>query len=289
MTRVVILSGALGLLLSPHARQQEPIRTGVQTVAVYATVSDREGRLVPDLTQADFQVFDNGRPVRIDAFSAGNQPITVAVMLDMSNSMQGRFLRVRESTRRFIDALSPQDRARIGSFGYEVAISPILTGDKRILSRVIDEELWPGGGTPLWNAVDAAMTSLSGEPGRRVVLVLTDGGDTGSLPGLHADQGQVERRARDEGSIVYALGLQGNLLEGGIIKLAALSGGGHFDLNNDEDLTSTFARVTAELRHQYALGFTPTTFDRKTHKLDVRLTRPGLTARARTSYLAVPQ
>ncbi|OFW07352.1 MAG: hypothetical protein A3H96_05075 [Acidobacteria bacterium RIFCSPLOWO2_02_FULL_67_36] len=287
MSRVVILSTALPLLLSTNPTQ--PIRVGVQTVAVYATVSDAEGRLVPDLTQGDFQVFDNGRAVAIEVFSSAIQPITVAVMLDMSGSMVNRFWRVRESTRHFVEALSPQDRARIGTFGYEIAISPILTGDKQRLRRVVDEELWPGGNTPLWNAVDVAMTSLADESGRRVILVLTDGHDTGDLPGFDTGRGRIERRAREEGFMVYAIGLQGHALDLDMASPTDLSGGGHFDLKDDADLTATFARVTAELRHQYTLGFTPAALDGKIHKLNVRLTRPGIKARARTSYLAAPQ
>ena len=87
LAAAVVLAGVV-----PAARQAT-FRTGVQTVAVYATVSDREGRLVTDLDRATFEIRDNGRPASITIFSNEIQAITVAVMLDMSNSMLGKVLR----------------------------------------------------------------------------------------------------------------------------------------------------------------------------------------------------
>jgi Ca-activated chloride channel homolog len=267
------------------------------------TVTDREGRLVPDLTRDDFRILDNRRPVEITTFSNEIQPITVAVMLDMSGSMLGGFLRVRESTLRFVEALLPWDRATIGSFGSEIAVSPLLTGDKDILRRVAREELWPNGPTPLWNAIDAGMSALEDETGRRVVLVLTDGQDTGGLPGHRAGRRQVSRRARDHGFMIYAIGLEGAgiqvinsrgvrsqsrpSLEWDVRSLAEDTGGGSFSLTVDADLGATFERVAEELRRQYVLGFTPTVLDGREHRLDVQVTVPGDRARARRSYLAL--
>ena len=265
---------------------QAPFRSGVQTVAVYATVSDGSGRLVLDLTRDDFQIFDNGRPVNIDVFSNDAQPITVAVMLDMSGSMERRFLRVRDSTSHFIDALLPADRAAIGTFGTEVFVSPLLTNEKADLERVLLQELWPGGATPLWQALDLAMTALAGQPGRRVVLALTDGGDTGSLPGSKVTLPQIETRARDDVFMVYAIGIEGTGLDRGIVKLADETGGGHFELEAGADLTATFVRVADELRHQYLVGFTPGQPDGRIHRLDVRVTGRGFGVRARKSYRA---
>jgi Ca-activated chloride channel homolog len=294
MRLAILLAAALA-----GAAQTAQFRTTVDTVAVYVTVTDREGRLVPDLTRDDFRILDNGRPVEITTFSNEIQPITVAVMLDMSGSMLGRFLLVRESTLHFIDALLPWDRATIGTFGYEVAVSPLLTGDKAILRRVIHEEVWPGGGTPLWNAADAGMRAIEGETGRRVVLVLTDGADNGPLPGHRSSSGSVSRRARNEGFMFYAIGMEssvpanvwvrgGDGLSRALRGLADQTGGGSFVLESDADLTATFERVAEELRRQYVLGFTPAVLDGREHRLEVQVTTPGHRARARRSYLAVP-
>ena len=156
-------------------------------------------------------------------------------MLDMSGSMFSRFLRLRTSTLSFVDALLPQDRAQIGTFGDEIAISPHLTGDKQLLRRVLRSELWPMGGTPIWNALDAAMTALAPESGRRVVLTITDGQNMCNFPRcLKPDA--VERRAVREGFMLYAIGMDGTGLDGEIIEMAEETGGGHFALPPGADL-----------------------------------------------------
>ena len=285
---LLLLGSAAGLALwsaGLNARDVSQFRTTVNTVAIYATVSDPAGRLVPDLTRDVFEVFDNGQRVDIALFSSERQPIIVAIMLDMSGSMVGRFLKVRESTLWFVNALLPDDRAQIGSFGEEVAVSPLLTGDKKVLARVLTEELWPLGATPLWNAADAAMTALAGQTGRRVVLMLTDGADSCSLPRCRKF-GDVEKRAKREDFMFYAIAMDSRGIGTDLVSLTRETGGGHFELKPDDNLTDTFAQVAEELRHQYLIGFSPSTLDDKEHRLEVRLTRTGLVVRGRTSYHA---
>ncbi len=307
--------------------QDRPIfRTGTRTVAIYATVNDAEGRLVPDLERSAFRILDNGRPVDLTVFSNDVQRITVAIMLDMSASMFTKVTRVRDSAERFIDAMAPGDRACIGTFGQEVAVSPLLTDDKQALKRVLGEELWPGGQTPLWRAVLAGMTSLEAEAGRRVVLVLTDGNDGDPFPSPPKAK-DVKQRAIQGDYMLYAIGMertQGELVDttvvlpdgsrkyrpkvesgtpgqwsessewmfsGGLtaamVDVVEETGGGHFELKSGTELGDTFARVVAELRHQYLLGFSPAVLDGTLHKLEVQVTRPGCKARARRSYIAL--
>jgi VWFA-related protein len=296
-------------------RAQTPVfRAGAQTVPVYATVRDRDGHLVPALTKSDFAVFDDGRPAVVTTFSNDVIPTTMALLLDMSTSMAGEHLRVRDAALTFVRALLSHDRVRIGTFGDEIALSPWLTSDQAVLSRVLHEEVWPGGNTPLWTAMYAGMASIAAEPGRRVVLALTDGIDTGCprmiglapvpqpmmdvapqtvasqpspLPPIRcASLADVDRLSVDAEFMVYAIGMEGPGLGGGLIRLADESGGGHFELQRNDDLASTFTEVADELHHQYALGFTPVSLDGRVHSLEVRLSRSGLTARARKSYVA---
>jgi VWFA-related protein len=283
-TSVLVLAAGCGVLA--QSPQQPTFRSRVETVAIYATVTDRSGRLVPGLTKDDFQVLVDGRPVDVTLFSNEPQPATVAIMLDMSQSIGTKVLLTRDSTQRFIDALLPGDRVRIGTFGLEIALSPVLTGDKDVLTRILHEELWPGGGTPLWNALFAAMGSLDGESGRRVVLSLTDGEDTTSLPGWPGTLDDVRRKAVDEDFMVYAIAMEGSGLDRHIVDLTEATGGGHFEVKHDADLGATFAQVIDELRHQYLFGFVPKTLDQKQHTLEVRALPAGLKAKARKSYLA---
>lgn len=271
--------------------QELVFRAAARTVSIYATVRDRDGRLVPGLTRSDFQVFDDGRPAEITTFSNDVLPASIALMLDMSTSMIAEQLRVRDAALHFVDALLPADRVRIGTFGEEIALSPWLTSDKAILGRIIREEVWPGGETPLWSAMWAAMTSLSDATSRRVLVTLSDGIDTGcaaiTSQSRCATLADVEKTVIESEFMVYAIGMEGPGLTGGLVRLADETGGGHFELKRNVDLTKTFTEVADELHHQYALGVTPVALDGRVHTLEVRVAGSGLTARARKSYLAV--
>jgi VWFA-related protein len=281
-----LLAGA-ALPAARPAQQQMPqatFRGGTRTVAIYATVQDAAGRLVPNLTRDDFHVLDEGTPVPLTVFSSDRQDITVVLLLDMSASVAGEFLRVRDAARHFVDQLRPGDRVRIGTFGAEVGLSPWLTGDRTRLLQIIGEELWPGGGTPLYAALDAAMTSLRDEPGRRVLLALTDGADFSGM--RRETPAVVAKRAVDGGFMVYVIGLEGPGLAGSVVGLANETGGGRFELRRNAELASTMARVVEELHHQYVLGFVPATLDGRTHRLEVRVNESRYVARARRSYIA---
>ena len=261
--------------------QQAGFRTNVHTVGVYPLVSGPDGRLVTDLGRDDFIVLDNGAPTDITVFSTDTQPITAAMMLDMSASMEDRLVLVRNAAVGFVNAMKPTDRLRIGSFGTETALSPLLTSDKAVLTRVLREELWPGGSTPLWGALDAAMKSLAAETGRRTVVVVTDGVDTS-----YANQQAIADRAVAGLYMIYAIGLEGKGLSAKLTDLIGKTGGGHFDLRAQEDLGAALTRLQTELRHQYLVGFTPLALDGLTHTLEVRVKRPGYSVRSARQFVA---
>ena len=308
----------LFLCASVLAVQQPPLfRTANHTIAVYATVRDASGHLVPHLTKDDFSVSDDGQRTDIVVFSNEPVPITVALMLDMSESMGPNYLEVRAAARAFIDALWEGDRATIGTFGAEVAVSPHLTSDKVILRRVAEEEIWPGGRTPMWNGLRAGMMALSGQPGRRVVVALTDGQEACPAfmydrvpypPGLLSEidfrkslntelagtlcvsAPDVARQAAMQGVMVYGVQFRGTgSAPDSIAHFQALideSGGGRFALETNADLATTFARVVEELHHQYTIGFVPHALDGKAHHVTLRLKDPTLRVRTRNTYVA---
>ena len=302
--------------------QQRPsFRTDVNTIAVYATVRDASGHLVPNLTKDDFTVTDDGQATDIVVFSNEPVPIVVALMLDMSGSMAANYLRVRAAAGAFVDELWEGDRATIGTFGAEVAVSPHLTSDKAILKRVTEEEIWPGGGTPLWSGLRAGMIALTAQPGRRVVLALTDGDEAcparaynrvptvSSRPGpvfprivealepsdavadLCATGPEVERRAVMQDFMVYGVEFHTRRVFSpeSVVRLHDIideTGGGRFQLETNADLATTFARVVEELHHQYTIGFVPHALDGKAHRVDLRAKNLQLRARARNTYVA---
>jgi Ca-activated chloride channel homolog len=314
---ILMLLGALGVVLA--AQQPTPFKGGTRTVAVYATVTQQSGRLVPDLTRDDFEVADNGKRQDITVFANDIQPITVVMMLDRSGSMQSNFRLVANAAEQFVTDLLPADKARIGSFSNRIQVDPRdFTSDHNELISILRTELQEAGPTPLWNAVNVGITALLHQQGRRVILVFTDGVDF-PMNSTSSSLKEVMTRAEEEDVMVYAIGLAGRSFGGGrrgggggfgrggrggygggyggrrptqekpdegLPKIAAATGGGYFELTSTADLTTTFARVADELHHQYVLGFSPVALDGKMHKLEVRVKRPGMSARARKSYLA---
>ncbi len=291
--------------------QQTPFRSGSRTVALYGTVTDRDGRLVPNLAREDFEVRDNGKPQPITVFSNDVQPITVVMMLDRSGSMRGNFGLVVAAAEAFVRRLEPGDKARIGSFAERVKIEPEnFTSDQEEMIRILRSSLQPVGPTPLWNALDEAITGLREQEGRRVVLVFSDGADAPmNLRFNNRSVMDVMRRAQEENVMVYAIGLQstilvspsrggGGLSAGGLTSqrpdpalsmIAADTGGGYFEMNRAENLATTFASVADELHHQYALGFEPPKLDDRMHKVEVKVGKPGMKVRVRKEYFAASE
>jgi Ca-activated chloride channel family protein len=287
---ILVLLAAVLATAAGLAQQQPPFRATVQTVAVYATVLDEAGRLVPNLEREHFEILDNGVPQPLTIFRSDVQPIKVVVMLDTSGSMTLHLNLLKQAAEQFVLRLLPDDRARIGSFSDKIILSDTFTGNRDDLIRVLHNDIQYGNPTHLWDAIDYSMTALSREEGRRVVLVFTDGADAYSKK---ASFNEVVTRAQNEEFMIYAIGLQGMVPglgftrpDKGLRKLADETGGGYFELKGTAELGSTFTRVADELHRQYVLAFSPTNLDGKVHRIDVRIKVPGMTSRARKSYLA---
>src|SRR4029079_8472503 len=164
--------------ITANSQQQPPsFKTGIQTVPLFATVTDETGRLIPGLAQEDFEIFDNNKAQAVTLFVNDLQFIKVVVMLDESGSMVNNIARMKEGAEQFLLRLMPDDRARIGSFEDKIILSPEFTNNRNELVRFLKEELQYGNNTRLWDAVDSGMSALSDLDGRRVVLVFTDGND----------------------------------------------------------------------------------------------------------------
>ena len=271
--------------------QAPSFRSTTQTVPIYASVLDAAGRLVPDLTEEDFEIYDNLKPRPISIFKSDIQPITVVVMLDTSGSMTLNLDFLKIAAEQFVLRMLPEDRARIGSFSDIIRMSPTFTGDRDELVRILHTDIRFGNPTFLWDAIDRSMDALTDEPGRRVVLIFTDGEDQTSRA---TNFDKVIARAQREDFMIYAVGLQSTIPalrmttkpDRNLGKLASETGGGYFELKKTADLNSTFTRVADELHRQYVIGFTPEKLDGVLHKLDVRVKKPGMRVQARKSYLA---
>ena len=208
----VVLPVVLPVLAIAVAAQDPQFKAANRTVAVYATVTEAGGHLVPDLGREAFRVKDDGKVQELTIFTSDVQPITVTMMLDRSGSMRGNFGLVEQAAEAFITDLGPKDRARIGSFANRIQVDPrTFTSDHDELLEILRRDLQNEGPTPLWNAINVGITTLLHQEGRRVVLVFTDGVDAPSNPGANnSSLKEVMKRADEEDVMVYAIGLAGN-------------------------------------------------------------------------------
>ncbi len=300
---VVLLVAGLVPIAPVRAGQQSTVfYAGTQTVPLFTTVVGPDGRLVTDLTKDDFEVYDDGVPQPITVFGNAIQPINIVVLLDASDSMVGTLETLKDASVELFAHLLPDDKARVGSFGNQISVSPRLTNDRNELVRWVWTEVASGGPTPLWGAVNVGMTALQQIDGRRVVLVFTDGYNSSGRDAVTLRD--ITSRAQSEQFMIYSVGLwsrttgqwhtrnkDGLVLRGlppdpGLKALSEETGGGYFELLDSNNLGLTFTRVADELHHQYLLGFDAARLDGRLHKLDVRVRRPAMSARARKSYVA---
>ena len=288
----LIATTALALTATADA-QKQTIKVSTETVAVYVTATDAEKRLVSDLVQEDFEILDNGKPVNINIFENKPTPITAVVMIDTSGSITASLGLVKDGAEQFLIRLLPDDKAQVGEFSDKIKFHPgNFIDDRDRLVYLLKHELDFGYPTRLYDAVDESIERLLTVDGRKVVLVFTDGDDTASKVGV----GKVMDKAREKDVMVYAVGLQTEYFNGqqrvrsspdrGLKRLAEDTGGGYFELKKTADLGETFTRVAQELHSQYVLGFSPETLDGKIHKLEVRVKKAGMNARARKTYIA---
>jgi Ca-activated chloride channel family protein len=279
------------------AQDPQKFRISTNTVALYATVTDSDKRLVTDLVEADFEIYDNGKLQTITSFDNKPLPITVVVMLDTSGSMTIALDLVKRAAEEFLIRMLPEDQGMVGAFNDKIQFIPDgeFTSNRDQLIRSL-KDLDFGYPTRLYDAINQSMAQLKGIPGRKVVLVFTDGDDNASKIG----SGDVTDRARTEEVMVYSVGLENTYFNGqqrvrsspdrGLKRLSEETGGGFFLLKKTDELGPTFTRVAQELHSQYVLGFNPQVLDGKVHKLELKVRqKPSMTARARKSYVAAAE
>lgn len=257
-------------------------RASVTLVEVYATVTDASGRPVIDLGRDAFAVREDGEPREIQAFAAGDFPLSVALAIDRSWSMAGAPLdQARAASQRFLAELRPADEAMVIGVSSEVETLAPLSRD-RDRQRAAVAGITPWGSTKLHDAILEAFARIGAGEGRRALLVFSDGQDRGSI--AHASD--VVARVRRGDVIVYpvVLGPRNSPL---MVQLAAFTGGRAFWIRRASEIEGAFADVARELRHQYLIGYLPTD-DRRTgtgwRRITVEVPGRNVTVRARPGY-----
>jgi len=272
---------------------QRPLRSSIELTVVTATVRDAEGKLVEGLPKEAFEVYEDGEPLPISAFTNDRVPLGVGLLLDISDSMFGRRIKDAEAAaERFLLHLLPStDAFFMIAFNHETRL---LFGWKTEANGVHDalERLKPTGSTAIYDAVMAAMPYIENRPRERGALVLiTDGADTASDMTMHDLRPALVR----SDAFIYAIAIdtpepqpiaQRVNLE--TLNEITSQSGGHTEVVRDTAaLDTATASIAEELNHQYVLGYASKhPGDGQYHSIRVKVDRPGYKVRARAGYVA---
>ncbi|HEX2832883.1 MAG TPA: VWA domain-containing protein [Thermoanaerobaculia bacterium] len=223
----------------------------VHEVELFATVDDEQGELIPNLTRDAFTIREEGKPRPIVGFEyAEGTPFTVGLTIDSSTSMRSRIAWVHDSARAFLTRITEHGHAAfIVDFDSQPRLAASTTSDARALLAGIDG-IRADGATALHDAMVFSLLQLQGVGGKRALIVLTDGRDSGSRYSVD----DVARVARETGASVYLLALSTSV-PSRLKQVAAETGGRAFELRGTTDLNEVYATIEHELQRQYRLSF----------------------------------
>jgi VWFA-related protein len=278
------------------ASKQEPrFASGVEVVTISAAVTDAGGRLVTDLAQEEFEVFEDGVQQPITQFTKERVPVSLAVLLDISDSMVGqRTVDARAALDRFLfELLSRDDEFALVLFNHQPTIASGWSSDPATMTPALDA-LRGWGGTAIYDAVSAAIPLFDKRHRQRAAaVVISDGADTASDISVRELRSKLVRCD----AFVYAIGidredpraLRTRINPYSLREFTDDTGGYTEVVKDTSELGSATARIAEELNKQYTIGYTPgRTPDSQFHGIRVRVKRPNLRVRARRGYIATP-
>lgn len=304
----------------PPTVSNEVINIDTNLVTTPVSVLDRNGRFIAGLKKKDFRILENGIPQKVEYFQSEEQPFTVILMIDISPSTRYSIDEIHYAAVTFVNQLRETDKVMVVAFDQRVRVLTEPTSDKKLLYSAIYKSQF-GSGTSLYDAVDAAVSmDLVTTPGRKAVVMFTDGVDTTSrradFASTVADVEEVDalfytiryntQRKGDQNAQMAALaalnlppGITARLGRGQsdaeyetgrnyLSTLAENSGGRMFDAETMTNLEGSFAGVAEELRRQYAVGYYPDDTgkpgDRRKIKIEI-VAKPKAVVRSKTTYV----
>jgi Ca-activated chloride channel homolog len=272
------------------------IRSGVELVSLNVTVTDGGNKYATDLNEEDFEVYEDGAKQKLTFFSKTQQPISLALLLDTSASMDERMAIAQEAAIGFAKQLHKEDQAEVIDFDSQVRILSPFTNDSAALEKAI-RATTPNGSTSLYNAIYISLKELkktkaasTSDIRRQAIVLLSDGDDTSSL--IEFDE-VLDLAKRSETSI-YAIGLrQGEIArrefkeaEFVLKQLANETGGRAYFPTDARELAKIYQTIWDELSSQYSIAYSSGNpkRDGAWRRVQVRLLKPSLTARTKQGY-----
>jgi VWFA-related protein len=259
----------------------------VQVVQINALATDRSGKFVSGLTREQFRVVEDGRPQKILHFAAEDAPLEIVIAVDISGSMGIALDDLKEAVRQFITKLKSTDMVTLVAFNEEMFVLTQRESSHTKLNEAVDR-LTTFGGTTLYDVIIRSLELLSRQPGRRSLVVFSDGEDQSS----QASFAVVDRALRSSDAPLFMVALgrgrqQANLRKT-VQALAEPTGGRALFADKPSALGDTFAELVTELTHQYLIGYESTNQARDGgwRKLAVDLPGTNYHVRARQGYFA---
>jgi Ca-activated chloride channel family protein len=281
------------------AQQVPAFRAGVDLVSVSATITDRKGNLVTNLTVDDFEIYENGAPQAITYFASGDPgpgpapEMHLGLLLDVSESMGEDMNFSKTASIKFVNTLT--DAADVTVVDFDTEVRAARYGPRefaRLVERIRQKKA--AGNTALYDAVGVYLDGARGQTGRKIMLLYTDGGDTQSSMSL----GELMDLLKASDATVYAIGELEHQSPSGrnaqrmiLQQMAEATGGRAFFPSAVKELTAVYEQVVAEIRAQYTIGYVTTNAkaDGAWRKVDLKIVgkeRKDLRVRSRKGYFA---
>ena len=323
LTRLLLLVSAFAAVGVVEAQQLKPTPTPppttneqtdqsekifIRRVRLPITVVDKKGQFVPGLTQSDFLILEDKVPQQIETFSddlGQSSPVYVAVLMDTSPSAAGKIKFEQEAAMNFIYTIvrARKDQVLFATFDHEISLRQDFTNKLDLLDRAVSRVKTLGNQTALFDAVwQFCDEKLRTAPGRRVMVVVTDGEDTYSRANIH-DAIDIAQRTE---TTIFAISTKAGFVstvpgvEAGEVKdkkdrelttLAEETGGAAFFIGDMLSLERSFNKISKELRAQYLVTYKPINdrYDGSFRKIEVKLAegRKDLKVRTKNGYTAI--
>jgi Ca-activated chloride channel family protein len=299
---LVVLTSYAGSQVAREPKRQDAesyrLSVDVNLVVLHATVRDRQGGFAAGLRQQDFEVYENGALQAIRLFQHEDVAVTVGLVVDHSISMSKKLAEVTAAAKSFVQFSNPDDEMFVVNFNERATNG--LPGVNRFSSDSTElaAAIWrfpANGQTALYDAIARALDRLQeGRHDKKVLLVISDGGDNASVQTL----GQVIGLAGRSTAIIYTIGLfdldDPDRNPGVLHRLAQATGGEAFLPEQLDEITGICDRIAREIRNQYTIGYVPTAAARSGAYRTIRVAahaagRGKLSVRTRTGYITADE
>jgi Ca-activated chloride channel family protein len=280
---------------NPSSGDDVTFRADTRLVVLPISVADKNGKLVTDLKQNAFKVFENGVEQPIKIFKREDVPVSLGIIIDNSGSMKEKRQKVEIASLDMVKASNPQDEVFIVNFNDEAWLDVPMTSDIKAMQAGV-ERIDSRGGTAMRDAISMSIDYLKkeGKRQKKVLLVITDGNDNASTINLE----KLVSRAQQNEVLLFAIGLlneeerhEARIAKRALDTIARESGGLTFYPKGVADVDQIALQVAHEIRNQYTIAYSPTVpqMDGSFRQIKVTVNGPGHPlVRTRTGYYATP-